>query len=541
MESHKNLLNIRFRIFILTLLTIIPVVILIFYINAIQLKRAKETEIVKLKNIAHVISSENIQIIEGARQLLISLSVTQEIENQGSICAQYLNNLLNKYLRYSNFGIVDSRGNVVCSATPLKTPVNLADRYFFQQTQKSNDFTIGEYVLSKTTNKASLNFGYPSKKINSVIYATLSLDWLNKLVADLEIPKGQDVVILDRQGVILAKNPGQTDTIGQTFENSELLAQIKTRDEGEIESTDNGTERIYIYKKMGIMNDGPFIVVGQDLDILIQKPNSDFRITIFFSIVVAIISIAMGILVGNQLITKTLTSLNEIESLKRDFISLVSHQIRTPITAIKWFTEILLSKSPGKLTKKQMNILKDTHMSTKRMVDLIGTLLNISKLESKRLPVNQIPTDVTKLIKDVVKETYIEFKFKKIKKIITIQKGFPKKVAIDPKLIRQVFLNIIHNAYKYSFSGGKIEISIYKKGNNVIFSVTDHGIGIPVNERPLLFQKFSRASNAKVKDTDGAGLGLYLAKLIVEAHKGKIVLLDTKGGGTSIYFTIPIT
>lgn len=539
MTFNKSIINIRYRILIQTLLTIIPVLFLISYINTAQLKRSKEAEIGKLKSITNIVSSENIQIIEGARQLLISLSVTPEISIHGFGCNKYLNTLLGKYLRYSNFGVADANGNVYCSATPLNSAVNLSDRYFFQQTTKTHDFAIGEYVISKTTNQASLNFGYPSLRVKGVIYATLSLDWLNKLIAELDVPEGLDVTILDRNGIILAKNPSKSERVGQTFENREIVNAIKSKEEGVLESENRGSKRIYTYKKMGSLENGPFIVLGQDMDLLTSGPKNDFRIALLFSIFAGVVSVATGIIVGNNLITKTLTKLNEIELLKRDFISLVSHQIRTPITAIKWFTEILLSESPGKLNRKQSQILKDTHLSAKRMVDLIGTLLNISKLESGKLPINPTPTDICKMVEVVVSEMNAEFKNKKVKAIVRFPKKPQINVVVDPRLMRQVYLNTIHNAYKYSSAGGKVEIVISRKNKQIISAIKDHGIGIPIVEKSKLFQKFSRASNAKLKDTEGAGLGLYLSKLIMEAHGGKIGFVENKTG-TTVSFVFPL-
>jgi len=539
--SSSNLSNIRIRILFLTLFTLIPFIILVFYINSVQLKRSEESKVSQLNNITHLVALENEQIVEGARQLLITLSVTPELKQSTILCSKYLSDLLSKYQRYGNFGVTSLNGNVVCSAVPLQNPLNLSDRYFFQETLKSSDFTVGEYVISRATNQASVNFGFPLSDNTGVVYATLDLNWLNKLVSGLDIDKDLTVLVLDRGGTILARNPQPEKWVGQAFPEDPLVEGL-TQSKGTIETSGiDGVTRLYSYERIGNSEDGPFVIVGQPKSEILKDPLDNFKKSIALFFLAAIVSIWVGIWVGNSLIGKAVEKIKELESLKRDFISLASHQIRTPATAIKWFTEILLSHSTGALTKRQQNILKDIHLSVRRMIELIGMLLNVSKLESNRLPINPKPTSIPPLIRSVVWEVKNSFKNKKIKLEIKLAKNLPPKINVDPKLIRHVFLNLLHNAFKYSHPKGVVEIEISKQKGKLLTKVTDYGIGIPLKEKGILFQKFSRASNARLKDTEGAGLGLYLAKLIVGVHKGKIGFLKTKGKGTSIYFTIPIT
>lgn len=539
--NSTNLSNIKIRIFLLIASTLIPLVIFILYINSVQLRRSEEIKISQLRNITHLVALENEQIVEGARQLLTTLSVAPELKQTSNLCSTYLSDLLDKYRRYGNFGVTDLLGNVTCSAIPLQNLLNLSDRYFFQKTLESNEFTVGEYVTSRATNQASVNFGFPLINKRGVVYATLSLDWLNTLISGLDVDKNLIILVLDRKGTILARHPDPEKWVGQEFPQDPLVTGI-TQSEGIIEASGiDGVDRIYSYERIGNQEEGPFVVVGQSKSDALKDPVEDFKKSLILFMFAAGLSIWVGIKVGNSLIAKAVEKLSEIENLKRDFISLASHQIRTPITAIKWFTEILLSKSVGDLTKKQQNILKDTHISTKRMIELIGTLLDIAKLESMRFPINLKPTFITPLVKETVNETRKNFKNKKIDMHVKIAKNIPKKVNIDKKLIRHVFLNLLHNAFKYSHPEGSVKLELVKQKNDIFVKVTDNGIGIPLNEKENLFQKFSRASNARLKDTEGAGLGLYLVKLIVEAHGGKISFLNKTSGGVSIYFTIPIT
>ncbi len=536
MFSEKlNISNIRIKILLLTAFTLVPFVVLAYLVNRSQLDQEKQAKVTELRNIATLVALENKQITEGARQLLIALSATQKINLGGRECSIYISEVLGSYQRYGNFGVTDKTGNVICSGVQLREPQNLSDRYFYIQTKKTNSFTVGEYVVSRSTNLASLNFGYPLTN-GGVVYATLNLDWLGKFISNLELDKDVTILVLDRKGVILARNPSIENWIGQIFPINDYF---QNDSEGIFETKGiDGINRIYAYEQAGDGENEIFVLAGKTESEVFATPIVNFRKTLLFLLIATLVSIYAGVKLGNSLIAKSIEKIKELESLKRDFISLASHQIRTPVTAIKWFSEILLSKSPGSLTSKQEKIVKDTHLSAKRMIELISTILSVSKLESKRILIDPKPTSIHNLIKNSSRDVRKVYKNKKIHLTIKTSKNVPNKINIDEKLISQVFLNLIDNAFKYNHPGGKVLVKIDGNKKEIVVSISDTGIGIPKNELETLFQKFSRASNAKLKDTEGAGLGLYLAKLIVEAHGGNIRLASARSG-TKIYFTIP--
>lgn len=537
---HKSYNRVRARVLFLTIATLTPVFILIAGINLNQLKISKDLEIEKLDNIAKSIASENTQIIEGARQLLVTLSATPEVKSGKSICNNYLSNLLTKYQRYGNFGVSNLKGDVICSAVTPITNINLSDRLFFQETLKTNNFSVGEYVVSRTINESSINFGYPMENSHGVVYATLSLEWLSDFLASIEIDENIVVLVLDGKGVILARNPDlNCDCIGKEFSGDPLVKSL-TKDFGTVQSSGiDGVERIYSYKKIGANNPGIYLAVGKSKNDIYKSSQQYFNKVIAFSVLIVLASIGVGFYVGRWLISRSIEELESIEKLRHDFVSLVSHQLRTPITSIKWFTQILLSGSSGKLNRKQRDLLMDTLASTQRMTGLVSILLQIAKLESGKIKPDKTSVTTTTLINSVVDEVKTGFRAKKLTIKLNIAKATPKKIFVDEKLFRQLLVNLINNAFKYSNEKGSVYVTTTKLRNNLQISVTDFGIGIPESEKNILFQKFSRASNAKIVDGEGAGLGLYLSKLIVEAHIGKIYFESTKGK-TTFYVTIPI-
>ena len=229
----------------------------------------------------------------------------------------------------------------------------------------------------------------------------------------------------------------------------------------------------------------------------------------------------------------------EVDRMKTEFVSFASHQLRTPLSAMKWFSEILLSGDAGKLTSKQAGIVKDIYDSNERMLKLIKNLLDISRIESGRIIIDPVPTDMNKLVENIVAEVRSQYSDATQQIITKISPQLPT-VNLDPELIRNVFTNLLTNAYKYTPPKGKITITIVKKGQEILSQVTDTGYGIPLEDQPQIFDKFFRASNIHKKQTEGTGLGLYIVKSIVESSGGKIGLESVENKGSTFWFTLPI-
>lgn len=237
-------------------------------------------------------------------------------------------------------------------------------------------------------------------------------------------------------------------------------------------------------------------------------------------------------------IERDVTKEKEIDRAKSEFVSLASHQLRTPLSTINWYAEILLSGDAGKISDEQKEYLGEIYKGNQRMVDLVNALLNVSRIDLGTLAVEPEPTD----LKDLAESVFNEMKPQIANKKLKVNKKYDKKLAkinLDPKLMRIVFQNLLSNAVKYTPDKGNVSLDISVISKDVKITVKDSGMGIPSYQQKNIFTKLFRADNAREKETDGTGLGLYIVKSVIEQFGGKVGFKSVENKGTTFYATIP--
>lgn len=233
-------------------------------------------------------------------------------------------------------------------------------------------------------------------------------------------------------------------------------------------------------------------------------------------------------------------AMQELDNLKTDFISLTSHQLRTPLTSIRWFTELLLLEETGQINQCQKEFLEEVRNATNSLIGLVNKLLNVSRVRGSRLKVSPQPTDLLQLSQEIIKELEPQLIEKSLKFKIYFPKSLPK-ISVDPVFIRQILLNILSNALKYTAKNNSVSFSVQYRPKDIYFSISDTGIGIPKQEQKYVFERFFRGSNAQKKDTEGVGVGLFLVKHLVQLSGGSIGFSSKENKGSVFWFTLPLT
>jgi PAS domain S-box-containing protein len=248
-----------------------------------------------------------------------------------------------------------------------------------------------------------------------------------------------------------------------------------------------------------------------------------------------------NILIGAVITFRDVSKEREIDRAKTEFVSLASHQLRTPLSAINWYTEALLSKDLGKINEKQSQYVSQIKKSSDRMIELVNGLLNISRielgtlvLEPRSLALAEYAQIVLKELKPIIAEKKL-----RVKTVLPPQ----KTIETDPRLLKIILQNLLSNSVKYTPYKGKIELHVENKSHKgikgVCIRVSDTGCGIPKKQIPFIFSKLFRADNAKTKDPDGTGLGLYLIKSMLEYGGGDIWFTTKENHGSTFFVFLP--
>ena len=242
--------------------------------------------------------------------------------------------------------------------------------------------------------------------------------------------------------------------------------------------------------------------------------------------------------VGALVVFQDVTEERHLDYLKSEFISLASHQLRTPLSAIRWYAE-LLQDSAEAFNEDQKQYVTEIDHSVRRMIALLGSLLHAARMEDDKLQPEVRVANLSSLVADALRDTQEMFEGSSIKYALDLpNESIP--VTTDPVLMRVVLQNLIGNAVKYSPKETTVTIGVKHEKDRAILTVSDVGIGIPSSEQGRIFEKFFRAQNVRRMDTDGNGLGLYISKSIIDRLGGSLSFVSAEGKGTTFSVSLPI-
>lgn len=344
--------------------------------------------------------------------------------------------------------------------------------------------------------------------LNSLVDGLLVLDEDKRI--DLVNPKAQKILGVDKD-----------EAAGETIEQNLHYPKLK---------------------KLYDILEGEVRTTGKEVEVFLEDPfPSYFQVN-----VIPVISEKEKI--GTMIVLHNITREKRVERLKNEFVSIAAHQLRTPLSAMKWGMETISEELKQKLGKKYSRELKQIFQKTQSrneaMIELVDDLLNISRIEEGRfvgekevVPLKNLIREINQDLEDEASKNNIEVKLTK----------FPDQkiyIKADKAKIKLVFRNLLENAITYSYPNSKVFIRIREarqKEGQIQVEIKDNGIGISQNDQEKVFSKFSRGKNAVKSETKGSGLGLFIVKNIVEAHGGEIWFKSKLNQGSSFFFTLPTT
>lgn len=343
---------------------------------------------------------------------------------------------------------------------------------------------------------------------------------------------GDGLIVMDKKGVVELVNPVFEEQLGwkeKEIKGKLLVDVVKMEDEdGKAVSNQKRLISKAITSNKSVETD------SKKTCYYVQKDGNRFPASIIVSPI-----LDGKKCIGYVEVFRNITEEKEVDRAKTEFVSMASHQLKTPLSTIGWYTEMLVDEDAGKLNKEQKSYLAEIYAGNQRMIELVNSLLNVSRVDLGTFAIECEKMDLLPMCKDVIKT----LKPKVLEKKINIKNECSKdlqKIDADPKLLRMVIENLMSNAVKYTPEKGNISLSITKEKRSILIKVKDNGYGIPKHEQKHIFTKLFRAENVRQKAVEGTGLGLYIVKAVVEQSGGKIRFESEENKGTTFFVTFPL-
>lgn len=361
------------------------------------------------------------------------------------------------------------------------------------------------------------------------------------LAARTSLPPDTTLTILDRNFTIITRQPDPEHWVGLTIAHHPLSLLMQERKRGTVRLTDlDGVVRVHAFAslpgKAGLP--GTYVRMSIAETAMLSEVYKNLRGNTFLLFIGALLTLLVAWLSGRILIGRFITERERIEALKSEFISLASHQLRTPLTTIRWIIETFLSGKMAPLTPPQLDLAKDAKACADSMSATIRILLLISRAEAHTFTTKHTIVALSPLLQELRDEYAHVAK----KKHLTVTIACPENITMmtDREILREILENLLSNAIHYTPDNGTITLRVKSTTKNRIqCTVTDTGYGIPLSEQERVFSKFFRGANVRKRQTEGSGLGLYLVNILVGILGGTITFSSEENRGTTFSVLLP--
>jgi len=250
-----------------------------------------------------------------------------------------------------------------------------------------------------------------------------------------------------------------------------------------------------------------------------------------------VIFVTIFLMVVGYLVTKGFENLAQANRLKTEFVSIASHQLRTPLTGIKWTIDLILRDKD--LNDKNLERIEDIKYNNNRLIKLVNDLLDVSRVEQKRLSLKPEKVFLEEITQKLIEEYQTLAKASNVKLVLE-QESELSPLIMDSQGVELVLRNLLDNAIRYTQGGGVVKVKLSQKDNKIRCEIKDQGVGIPKGDQKNIFKKFFRSENVMKYQTVGTGLGLFIAQAVIEESKGEIGFWSQENKGTTFWFELPI-
>ncbi|MEW7847844.1 ATP-binding protein [Massilia aurea] len=584
--------SLRSRLMLLVLLAITPIAIVTVLGGLREREAAIRASQENLKRLTALAAANEAQSIDRARQILVDLVSVPDLMGKTDDCNALLTNVLDRNEGYVNFGLIQLDGNVSCSAVPMVHPVNLGDRSHFKRAIAERRFIAGDYIFGRVIRRHTINLTYPvidrNGQVTAVVFAAMDLASLDTFVNDISLPAGSILETADATGKLLTRRPEPERWFGKRIAAPLLEAMRSQQGKAVVIPGEDGVERLHAFARVGPSTLTDYtLTIGIPTDAITRVAREAQLMSLLGLALTTILALLAAWLAGDKLIVERVQKLMTVarriaageldartgiksgseeigrlaaaldemaanlqhkeaqrsqaerelraaDQRKDEFLAMLAHELRNPLAPISTGANLLklLHSDNAQITQTCAIIARQVE----HMTSLVDDLLDVSRVTRGLVTLSTGILDLRKVVDDAA-EQIRPLMIARRHKIVLDVPTLPANVKGDHKRLVQVVANLLGNATKYTPEGGHITLQLAPQGETWVIDVRDDGIGMDARLVERVFDLFTQAERTPDRSQGGLGLGLALARSLVELHGGSVGAASA-GPGLGSTFTV---
>ena len=584
--------SLRSRLMLLVALAITPIAIMTVLGGVREREAAIRASEENLQRLTGMAAANEAQSLDRARQILVDLVSVPDLMGPTERCNALLADVLDRNEGYANFGLIQLGGEVTCSAVPMLHPVNLGDRSHFRRAIAERRFIAGDYVFGRVIRRHTINLTYPvtnrSGRVVAVVFSAMDLAGLDTFVNEINLPAGSILETADANGLLISRRPDPERWFGKKISAPLLAAMRDPALRPVLLRGEDGIERLHAFARVGGPSLSEYTVtIGVPVETITAAAREaqlmsllGLGVTTMLALLAAWLAgdilivqrvrklmdtarriaagdlqARSGISYGNEEIGRLAAALDEMaaalqakeaarsqaerelraaDQRKDEFLAMLAHELRNPLAPISTGAHLLklLHSDNAQITQTCAIIARQVE----HMTSLVDDLLDVSRVTRGLVSLSTGVLDLRKVVDDAAEQIRPLISTRRHTVVLDLPVD-PATVKGDHKRLVQVVANLLNNANKYTPEGGRIELRLAQEDNDYVLTVADDGIGMEPQLVARVFDLFTQAERTPDRSQGGLGLGLALAKSLVELHGGT-VKAESPGLGKGSTFTV---